>query len=90
MSSDYPSKLVILGYFVDKQDAGTTEKRAKWSDDLFTRYNQPIVAACSAAGYDPSEEARAIMAVMSLNAPGASPQTKAQRAVQAYLEYRGW
>lgn len=90
MPSDYPSKIVILGYFVDKQAAGDRDDRTAWSDDLFARFDHHIVAACAAGGYDdPSEEARAIMAVMAENAPGGSPKTKANRAVASYLAYRG-
>ena len=91
MPSDYPGKIIILGYFVDKQEPGDTAERAEWSEDLFTRFDAHIVAACKAGGLnDPSDEARAIMAVMAENAPGASPKTKAGHAVAAYLTYRGF
>ena len=89
MASDYPSRLVILGYFIDKQDAGTGDKRAKWSDDLFDRFDEHIVDACQGTpAQDPSEEARAIMAIMALNAPGKQAPTKAKNAVAAYVAYR--
>ena len=91
MPSDYPGKIIILGYFVDKQDGGDAAKRAKWSEDLFTRFDAHIVAACKAAGLnDPSDEARAIMAVMAENAPGGAAKTKAGHAVAAYLVHRGF
>ena len=91
MPSDYPSKIIILGYFVDKQDGGDSAKRAEWSEDLFKRFNAHIVTACKAAGLsDPSDEARAIMAVMAENAPGGAPKTKAGHAVAAYLVHRGF
>jgi hypothetical protein len=91
MPSDYPGKIIILGYFIDKQDAGDPDERAEWSEDLFTRFDAHIVAACKAGGLnDPSDEARAIMAVMAENAPGGSPKTKAGHAVAAYLAYRGF
>ena len=91
MTSDYPSKIVLIGFFVQNKSAGTVEDRDQFSDDLFDRFNAHIVTACTAAGLpDPSDEARAIMAVMALNAPGAAPKTKAGRAVEAYLAYRGF
>lgn len=91
MPSDYPSKLIILGYFVDKQNAGDEAKRVKWSEDLFARFDAHVVAACKAGGLnDPSDEARAIMAVMAENAPGSNPKAKAGNAVAAYLTYRGF
>ena len=91
MPSDYLSKIIILGYFIDKQNAGDDGKRTQWSEDLFTRFDAHIVGACTAAGLnDPSDEARAIMAVMAENAPGAAPKTKAGHAVAAYLAYRGF
>src|SRR5687768_806116 len=43
MASDYPSKFIILGYFIDKQESGTGEDRREWSDDLFDRYDEHIV-----------------------------------------------
>ena len=89
MASDYPSKFIILGYFIDKQDAGTGEKRAKWSNDLFDRFDKHIVEACKGTPVeDPSNEARAIMAIMALNAPGKQAPTKAKHAAAAYVAYR--
>jgi hypothetical protein len=89
MASDYPSKFIILGYFIDKQDAGTGEKRTKWSDDLFDRFDKHIVAACKGTPVEnPSDEARAIMAIMALSAPGKPAPKKAQNAVAAYVAYR--
>jgi hypothetical protein len=89
MASDYPSKFVILGYFVDKQEAGTGEERCEWSDDLFDRFDKHIVDACKGTPVeDPSGEARAIMAIMALNAPGSQAAKKAKNAVAAYVAYR--
>ena len=89
MASDYPSKFIILGYFVDKQEAGSGEERREWSDDLFDRYDKHIVEACKGTPVqDPSDEARAIMAIMALNAPGKQAPTKAKNAVAAYVAYR--
>lgn len=89
MAADYPSKLIILGYFIDNQVAGTGEERAAWADDLFERYDQHIVDACKGTpAEDASAEARAIMAIMALNAPGSQPAKKAKNAVAAYVAYR--
>ncbi|MDH4064263.1 MAG: hypothetical protein OEW19_07660 [Acidobacteriota bacterium] len=91
MASDYPSRIVLLGFFVQNQTAGTPEQRETFSNDLFTRFDGHIVTACASGGLtDPSADARAIMAVMALNAPGASPKTRAGNAVKAYLAYRGF
>jgi hypothetical protein len=91
MASDYPSKIVLLGFFVQNKEAGTPEEREGFSDDLFTRFDGHIVTACAAGGLPPpSAEARAIMAVMALNAPGAAAKTKAGHAVKAYLSHRGF
>jgi hypothetical protein len=91
MPSDYPSKIVLIGFFVQNKTAGTKDDRDRFSEDLFTRFNGHIVAACTAAGLpDVSDEARAIMAVMALNAPGAAAGTKAGRAVEGYLTHRGF
>lgn len=89
MASDYPSKLIILGYFIDNQDAGTGDARATWAEDLFERYDRHIVDACKGTpAEDASAEARAIMAIMALNAPGSQAAKKAQNAVAAYVAYR--
>jgi hypothetical protein len=91
MPSDYPSKIVLIGFFVQNKNAGTAEQRQKFSDDLFDRFDHHILEASKAGGLpSPSEEARGIMAVMALNAPGAAPKTKAGHAVKAYLEHRGF
>jgi hypothetical protein len=91
MPSDYPTKIVLIGFFVQNRRAGTPQQRQDFADDLFNRFDAHIIAACTAGGLpDPSDEARAIMAVMALNAPGAAPKTKAGNAVKAYLEYRGF
>ena len=89
MASDYPSKFIILGYFIDNQVAGSGEERAAWAEDLFERYDQHIVEACKGTPVeDSSAEARAIMAIMALNAPGSQAAKKAKNAVAAYVAYR--
>ena len=89
MASDYPSKFIILGYFIEKQEAGTGDERATWAGDLFDRYNKHIVEACKGTPVeDPSAEAGAIMAIMALNAPGSQAPKKARNAVAAYVAYR--
>ena len=91
MASDYPSKIVLIGYFLDNQDAGSDAERLEWSDDTFDMYDSHIVAAFQKAGQgDPSAEARAIMAVMAGRSPGAGAATRAKHAVAAYLTYRGF
>src|SRR5688500_6353984 len=43
MASDYPSKFIILGYFVDKQEAGNDDERREETDDLFDRFDKHLV-----------------------------------------------
>lgn len=91
MASDYPAKIILIGHYSQEQEAGTAQERAEWSDELYDRFDHHIVSACTEAGYsDPSDEARAIMAVMASMAPGTKPKDRARAAVRAYLEYRGW
>ena len=89
--SDYPSKIVLVGFFIQEQEAGTTEERAQFSQEIFDDYDDHIVEACAAATppLDPSAEARALMAIMALHAPG-NKKKQAQNAVAAYLVHRGW
>ena len=67
-------------------------QRDQFSQELFDKFNDHIVAACSQATppVDPSPRVRASLAVMAQNAPGGSNATKARRAVQAYLTFRGF
>jgi hypothetical protein len=91
--SDYPSKLVLVGFFVQEQEAGSTEDRDAFSQEIFDRYDHHIVAACRAAEPplpDPSAEARALMAIMAEHAKGGTPKRRAENAVEAYLIHRGW
>jgi hypothetical protein len=91
--SDYPSKVILVGYFVREQEAGTAEDRDQLNQELFDRFDQHIRAACSAAQPpldDPSAEARALMAVMARHAKGGTNQRRAANAVEAYLIHRGW
>ncbi len=89
MASDYLAKYILIGYYNENQEAGTKAERDEWSEDVFTRYNHHIVEAAQQAGLEVSEESRSIMAVLATMAPGASPKTRAGRAVNAYLLYRG-
>ena len=91
--SDYPSKLVLVGYFLQEQEAGSVEKRDKFSQEIFDRYNDHIKAACAAATpplVDPSAEARALMALMATGAKGGTNKRRAENAVEGYLIHRGW
>jgi hypothetical protein len=91
-ASDYPAKIVLVGYFIQEGEAGTADERAEFGQELFDRYDDHILDACAAAEpplEDPSAEARALMAVMALHAKGNKKQ-QAQRAVEAYLIHRGW
>ena len=89
MASDYLSKYILIGYYRQNQEAGSPDERDAWSEAVFNRFDHHIVEACEAAGIDPSEEARSIMAVLASMAPGTAPKTKAGQAVRAYVEYRG-
>src|SRR5262245_56089848 len=92
-TSDYPSKLVLVGYFIQKQEAETVDERDEFSQELFDRYDAHILAACAAAQpplVDPSPEARALMALMAEHAEGSTSKRRAQNAVEAYLIHRGW
>ena len=33
--TDYPSKIVLVGYFVQEQEAGTVAEREKFSQEIF-------------------------------------------------------
>ena len=91
MASDYPGRTILIGYFVENQDAGTVAKLQQFSDELFDRFDAHIVAACagSVPPLDPSPRIRAAMAVMAQNAPGSNNGVRARRAVEAYLKFRG-
>ena len=124
--TDYPSKIVLAGYFIQEQEAGTVEHlelvatddplqhrqarrlpdgedverlrgrgphRAEFSQEIFDRYNDHLIAACAAAQPplpEPSAEARALMAIMAEHAKGGTPKRRAGDAVEAYLIHRGW
>jgi len=92
-ASDYPSKVILVGYFIQEQEAGTTEERDEFDQELFDKFDKHIKAACAAAQPPlerPSPEARALMAVMALHARGGTNERRAGNAVQAYLIHRGW
>ena len=90
--SDYPSKNILVGFFIQEQEAGTVAERDQFSQELFDKFNQHIVDACLAATppLDASADARSLMALMAQHAPGGTGKKQAQNAVAAYLEYRGW
>ena len=90
--SDYPGRTMLVGFFIQKQDAGTTAQRDQFSQELFDKFNDHIVAACGQATppVDPSPRVRASIAVMAQNAPGSNNAARARRAVQAYLTFRGF
>ena len=83
---------MLVGFFVENQDAGTAQQRDQFSQELFDKFNDAIIAACAAAQppLDPSPRIRAAIAVMAQNAPGSNNGVKARRAVQAYLVFRGF
>jgi hypothetical protein len=92
-ASDYPSKVILVGYFIQEQEAGTTEERDEFNQELFDKFDKHIKASCAAADpplEDPSPEARALMAVMALHARGGTNERRAGNAVEAYLIHRGW
>lgn len=91
--SDYPSKVILVGFFIQEQEAGTAEERDEFNQELFDKFDKHIKAACAAAQpplEDPSPEARALMAVMAQHGPGGTSERRAKRAVEAYLVHRGW
>ena len=87
---EYEAKFVLIGYYAQKQKVGTRTDRARWCLDVFEKYDTDITAACAQAGFDPSDEARSIIAVLADMAPGGAPKTRAGQALQTYLEYRGF
>ena len=91
-SSVFQAARILVGFFIQKQEAGTLAQRDQFSQELFDKFNDHILAACSQATppVDPSPRVRASLAVMAQNAPGGSNAAKARRAVQAYLTFRGF
>jgi hypothetical protein len=92
VASDYPGRTVLVGYFIENQEAGTVAERQQFSNDLFDAFNAHIVTACAAATppLDPTPRIRASIALMAQHAKGSNNKIKAGRAVQAYLEFRGF
>jgi hypothetical protein len=90
--SDYRGRIVLVGFFVQNQEAGTAPRRQKFSDELFGKFDAHIVAALAAATppVEPSASVRGSIAVMAQNAPGSNNGVKARNAVRAYLEFRGF
>ena len=88
--SDYSSRIVLIGYFIQKGKAGSAAERAQWSQELYDRYDGDIIAACAgvAPPLDPSPEERSIMAVIAAHAVGNSGE-QAQEAVAVYVTFRG-
>jgi hypothetical protein len=91
--SDDPSKVILVGYFIKEQEAGSVEERDELSQELFDKFDKHIRTACAAAEpplRDPSPEARALMALMARHAKGGTNKRRAGNAVEAYLIHRGW
>ena len=90
--SDYPGRTVLVGFFVQKKNAGTVAERAQFSQEIFDKFDAHIVTelAATTPPVEPSPRVRASIAVMAQNAPGSNNGVKARRAVQAYLEFRGF
>jgi hypothetical protein len=91
MASDYPGRTVLVGYFMENQEAGSTAERQQFSNDLFDAFDAHIVTACGAATppIQPTARIRASIALMAQHAPGGNNKIKAVRAVRAYVEFRG-
>lgn len=89
MPAQYLEKFVLIAFYGENQEAGTSEARAQFNQDIFDRFDHHITDAAEKAGLELSDESRAIMAVLATMAPGASPKTRAGQAVKAYREYRG-
>jgi hypothetical protein len=90
--SDYPGRTMLVGFYVERQNAGTADQRQAFSQELFDKFDRHIVEALEAADppiEDPSARVRASIAVMAQNAPGSNNRVKARRAVQAYLDFKG-
>jgi hypothetical protein len=90
-TTDYPGRIMLIGFFTDNGSAGTTQQRQNFSQDLFDSFDDHIVEACAAIvpPLDPSAEIRATIAVMAEHAPGNSRKKRAQNAVAAYVTFRG-
>lgn len=90
-TSDYPGRVVLLGFFVENGNAGSRQQREQFSQELFDAFNDKIVEACAAINppLDPSAEIRATIAVMAKNSPGNTKTVQAKRAVQGYVLFRG-
>jgi hypothetical protein len=91
VASDYPGRTMLVGYFIENQEAGSDAERQQFSNDLFDAFDAHIVKACAAATppLDPTPRIRASIALMAQHATGTN-KVKAGRAVQAYLEFRGF
>jgi hypothetical protein len=91
VASDYPGRTVLVGYFIENQEAGTAAKRQQFSNDLFEAFDAHIVKACASATpqIDPTPRIRASIALMAQHAKGSNNKIKSGRAVAAYLEFRG-
>ena len=91
MASDYPGRTVLIGFFIENQEAGTRDERLQFSNDLFDAFDAHIVAACAAVAppIDPTPRIRASIALMAQHAVGSNNKIKAGRAVRAYVMFRG-
>ena len=90
--SDYPGRIVLVGFSFENQNAGTAQQRKQFSEELFGKFDTHIVAGLAAATppVDPSARVHGSIAVMAQNAPGSNNGVKARNAVQAYLAFRGF
>lgn len=91
-TSDYPGRTMLVGFFFENQSAGSAAERQQFSQELFDKFDAPIVAACAAAQppLDPSPRIRAAIAVMAEIVPGGNNASKARKAVAAYMTFRGF
>jgi len=89
--TDYPSKLILVAFFIQEQKAGTKDERDEFSQELFDTYDALITDLCNDATppIDPSAEARALMAIMAFHAAPSNKKKQAEAAVGAYLIHRG-
>jgi hypothetical protein len=89
--SDYPDALIVIGYFVQNQDVGTSATRRQFSNDLFGLYNARIIQFSNGVQppLDLSPSMRATIALMAANSEGGDPDEQAQEAVAQYVSFRG-
>ncbi len=47
MASDYTPELILIGYYIQNQDPGTTAKRLQFSQDLFDMFDDEVGTAAA-------------------------------------------